>query len=390
MHDLGTLALEDGGRIDFARLRRERLERCLAEMARRDLDALVLGREANARYVSGVRRLWTAGTRPFGPGCVVVRTTGQVHLMSLWDAGMPAEVSRQNYFPRTWNPLNHVASLKGIPGLAEARRVGVDGLTAQYATLLPVALPGAALVDGEEAMRAARRLKTGDEVACIRTAVAVAEACLDAAVAALRPGIGERELLGAFEGRLGAFGLTIPAQEGTFCATPKAGDAAAPPLRQLVTDNTLNSGDLVAMSSGVLYAGYEGGLGRSFPCGRPTEGQERLLNRWRALWVRLSGALGPGRTGADLRQAYVASGEPLPPLPIAHGLGLGVEAPVVGGSLGEAFEAGWTFEPGMVLSVQGYVWEAGAGGYLGRETVLITEGGHEVLSRFPHGPFDVD
>ena len=38
MHNLGTLALEEGGRVDFARLRGERLERALAEMARRGLD----------------------------------------------------------------------------------------------------------------------------------------------------------------------------------------------------------------------------------------------------------------------------------------------------------------------------------------------------------------
>jgi hypothetical protein len=53
----------------------EGLERTLGEMGRRHVDVLVLGREANARFVSGATRLWLAGTRPFAPGCVVVRET---------------------------------------------------------------------------------------------------------------------------------------------------------------------------------------------------------------------------------------------------------------------------------------------------------------------------
>ena len=57
-------------------LRRSRRARVLAAMEADDIDLLVLGREANARYVSGAPRLWTAGPAPFGPGCVLVRGTG--------------------------------------------------------------------------------------------------------------------------------------------------------------------------------------------------------------------------------------------------------------------------------------------------------------------------
>jgi len=46
---------------DDAALRAARRGRVLAEMERADVDILVIGREANARYVAGVRRLWTAG-----------------------------------------------------------------------------------------------------------------------------------------------------------------------------------------------------------------------------------------------------------------------------------------------------------------------------------------
>ena len=55
-----------------------------------------------------------------------------------------------------------------------------------------MAFPAAELVDGEVAMRAARRIKTAEEVAVLREAVAVAEASLAKAVAELRPGASEK------------------------------------------------------------------------------------------------------------------------------------------------------------------------------------------------------
>ena len=64
MSDLGTMALEDGNRIDFTALRKDRFARSIAEMDRHGLDALLLGHEANVKFVSGARRLWTSGCGP--------------------------------------------------------------------------------------------------------------------------------------------------------------------------------------------------------------------------------------------------------------------------------------------------------------------------------------
>lgn len=84
---MGTEVLPD----DRA-LRSGRRQRALDQMAAHDLDVLVLGRQANVRYVTGAPQLWVAGTRPFGPTCVVVRETGAVHLLSTWDEGVPDDI----------------------------------------------------------------------------------------------------------------------------------------------------------------------------------------------------------------------------------------------------------------------------------------------------------
>ncbi|HXW33489.1 MAG TPA: aminopeptidase P family N-terminal domain-containing protein, partial [Acidimicrobiales bacterium] len=132
---------------DGLELRDARRARAFAAMEADDIDVLLLGREANARYFAGAQRLWTAGTRPFGPGCVVVRQSGAVHLVSTWDEGVPGDIPHENLFGITWNPGNLLAWLRGIDGVTEARRIGTDSLTPRFAQLLPKLFPAAEFVD---------------------------------------------------------------------------------------------------------------------------------------------------------------------------------------------------------------------------------------------------
>jgi Xaa-Pro aminopeptidase len=387
----GTMANEFGGTIDFERMRRQRRERCLAEMERHQLDALIIGRDGNGRYISGARRLWMGGGHGFGASCVLVRETQEIFLLSTWDDGIPAEIPIDHLYALSFNPMAYGERLKQIAPLAKARRIGVDAISPLFEGLIKAAAPQAALVDGETAIRAARRIKTGDELECIRTACAIAEAALSASIDALRPGVREVELLGIFEQRMSALNVTAPAVEGTFCATPRSAEGSrVPPLRQLPTDRSINEGDLVALSSGVHYAGYEGSVGRTWPCmGAGSEvkpAQRALYERWSRLWESLRQQLRPGNNGAALRKAYEDTGEPLPPFPIANGIGMGWEPPLIGTALGTEADSRAILEPGMVLTVQGYVWQQGVGGYLGKETVAITADGCEVITRLGPGP----
>src|SRR6201992_1416943 len=79
---------------DGRALRMGRRQRALAQMDAHDIDILVLGRQANVRYVRGAPQLWIGGTRPFGPVCVVVCAPREVYLMSTDDEGVPEEIGR--------------------------------------------------------------------------------------------------------------------------------------------------------------------------------------------------------------------------------------------------------------------------------------------------------
>jgi Xaa-Pro dipeptidase len=360
---------------DDRALRIGRRERALAQMEAHDLDVLVLGRQANVRYVTGAPQLWVAGTRPFGPICMVVRSTGEIHLNSTWDEGMPDDIPHDRLYGLAWNPMTLIEVLKSIDGASTARRVGTDALTPTFAKLLPMAFPNAELVDAEPAMRAARRIKTPDEVAALRGALGVAEKSLATAVAELRVGVTAQELTGILLEAEAAGGVSTPAtQDGAWVTSREH------PWRRARSDGRIENGDLVAFSAGVLADGYVGEVGRTWPVGDVDA--SALYDRWNTLWDRLAAACQPGRPAGDLLAAYEAANEPLPPMPVAHGLGLGFDPPVVTPDL-RITAAEEILEPGMVLSVTGYVWQEGVGAVFGREAVLVTADGPDVLTSSP-------
>ncbi|QZT61420.1 M24 family metallopeptidase [Mycolicibacterium austroafricanum] len=362
---------------DGRALRFSRRERALAQMEAHDLDMLVLGRQANVRYISGAPQLWVVGTRPFGPICEFVRATGEIHLNSTWDEGIPEEIPRENLYGFAWNPMTLVGILQKIKGADTVRRVGTDALTPTFAKLLPMAFPNAELIDAEQAMRAARRIKTPEEVRALRRALVVAEEGLAAGVAALGPGVTEKALAGAVLEAEAAGGVSTPATQDAAWVTSKEH-----PWRRADGDALVRDGDLVALSAGVLADGYVAEVARTLYVGEPTDAVRALYRRRDELWDRLFEACRPGVPVSALLDAYQQAGESLPAMPVAHGLGLGFDPPVVSPSLRATMEAD-ILEEGMVLAVTAYVWERGVGAVFTRDAVLITAGGAEVLSTAP-------
>ena len=288
-----------------AALLQDRRDRVLAAMAAADLDVLVLGRQDDANFASGMHRLWTAGTRPFGAGCIVVAATGRTHVLSSWDAGLPPTMSVDDLFPSTWNPRVMAGHMSSVPGLAEARRIGVDEVSPSFARAIARLAPDAEIVPADDVIARARRHKSAEELELIRAACAVAWAGVDAVLANPELADPDRGGSGLIEA-IAARGVTIP---------------SSAPLVQRLPEG-------LAIDVGVMVDGYEGGVGGEFVDGRRRDTGD--------LWA----ACRPGATHADLADA--ASEEWL-----VRGLGMGWERPVLNGDLG--FHE--TLEAGMVLSV---------------------------------------
>lgn len=329
---------------------REHLELLVPALAEADVDAVLLGRAANARWVTGADALWLSGTRPFAPGCVVVREPLGVHLLSATDDRVPDDVVPFDHlFPISWNPVNLMGALAAVPGLPDARRIGVDSMTPLMAELLAGTFPDAELVDAETVLRAVRRVKTPSDILGIRAAVDLAEECLAAAMSAAVPGVTERALIGIYDDEMAHRGVSTPAFEGSFVAvdgTPRA----------LVSDRPLLRGDLVHLRAGVLRNGWEGWLARSTVCGEGPSGRQHAgFDHWERAMATLVEQCGPGTRVGDLRGSDAT----------VDGVGMGHE---------ELSDAD-ALEPRMVVSVELMVY-----GVLGSETVLITTSGCERLT----------
>ncbi len=348
-------------------------------MEAHDIDALLLGREANARYVAGAQRLWTAGSRPFGPGCVFVRATGAIHLVSTWDEGIPDDIPHEHLFGITWNPGKLLAWLTSIEGLDQAGRIGTDSLTPRFATLLSKFFPSADLVDAEPALEAARRIKTREEVDAIRASISVAETALEAARSELAPGVSERHLAAVFMEAMARQGVTTPAIQRV------AWISSAPRGQGPDAARVAQCGDLVVLEAAVMAAGYSGEVGRTWPVGQNSVdvATKDLYGRADDLRRHLLDACRPGASCAGLLAAYEDGGHPLPPFPIASGLGLGFDVPVVTRQLPNT-AAQERLEPGMALTVSAYVAGQDGRGILHKEAVLVTPDGPEVLTSAPY------
>jgi len=359
---------------DALALRVSRRERAIAQMEAHNLDVLVLGRQANVRYISGAPQLWVVGTRPFGPICTFVRATGAIHLNSTWDEGIPEEIPHENLYGFAWNPMTLVDVLRNIEGSDSAWRIGTDALTPTFAKLVPMAFPQAELVDAEPALRAARRVKTPEEIIALRGALSVAEHGLAEAISALIPGTTEQALAGALLEAEAAGGVSTPATQDAAWVTSKTH-----PWRRAEGNGRIAEGDLVALSAGVLADGYVAEVARTRYVGEPTDAVRTLYRRRDKLWDRLIDACRPGRPTDALLDAYDQADEQLPVMPVAHGLGLGFDPPVVTPRLRATAEAD-ILEEGMVLAVTAYVWEPGIGAVFTRDAVVIGAGGAEVLT----------
>jgi Xaa-Pro aminopeptidase len=295
-----------------------RLIDCLAAMERADLDALVLGRDAHVRAITGEVRLWLAGTRPFTPACVVIRTAKSAHVP-----------------PIMWNPANLAELLRRLPGFTAARSIGVDGMTPAARSLLASVVPDATLVDATPMLRALLRVKTPDEIEALRAAAAVAVDAFAEMIRGLEPGVTAAQLRGRFAQGAAAYSVTTPAFEAI--ATPWTRST------WWSTAGPLPVGDApVVLRGGVLRAGWEASLARTY------RGRNEVVP---AQWDAVVAACTPGARVGELF--------------ITHGVGRGLEV----------LDDDAVLEPGMVVAV-----ELEAGGVIRQDVALITDDAPEVLT----------
>jgi Xaa-Pro aminopeptidase len=368
-------------------LRAYRLQRLTGAMRRHGLDAVLYTKLDTIRYMTSFRpiySMWFHGTR-----YAALLTEGG-HLTFYVASGDYARLTRTMPWIADAVPFPFVFA-EGVPLIAEGIRrhrvakVGVDLLPVSALRALEAAVPGVRFVDGMEVIDEARKIKHPIEVQMLRAAAGVADLGMQAAIAAVRPGVTEIEVSSAAASAM----MLAGSEDIPYYPLVASGDNAVYGYR-FPTTKRIQAGEMVRIDCGAaIVNGYNGDIARIAFAGPPSEEQIKI---YRAVYEML-------RTGVDRLRSGALSTEVVDAVAdvsrrwgyekhtyfgiLGHGLGTDLhEAPtigekVTGGRPPERLEAGMVvaLEPGVLLPGTG-------GGHL-EDVTVITEAGPDVLTRTP-------
>lgn len=389
----GLIGVDWEERIDFARMRGERLEKARAAMKKFDLDVLFLFRYENTRYISGLRTYYHP-TTDVGPGTsILTRDRGPIvfygdadHVLTRMPWIRPEDVNSGVSLEELIGVQRFAEVAKKYLGSSYKGRIGVDLWSPALYHNLPKEFPAATMLDGQEAIMDARMIKTKDEIACMEVAYAMSEAGMQASIDFLKPGVRECEVLGEALRKFWELG-----SEWTQCGQVICSGPNTAPYRRFSSDRIIQDGDIVVLDWGACFNGYFGDFARGWLCGRskPTEEQKKV---WRNAYEQLNAiqnAIKPGITNLDVWrkvEGVFASQNARPQSPPAHAIGIGgSEPPSIRPNTDPV-----TLKPGMVFSVIGHYVKNGVGGVKIENNVVVTDTGCLVYSTYPYGPLSED
>ena len=393
-----TMAVDWEQRIDFAKLRSERLEKARASLRDSSLGAVLLFDQNNIRYVTSTHiGEWA---RDKSARCALLPREGDP---VLWDFGSAAK-HHQLYAP--WLPESSwqagVTSIRGampretgVPDALAARihreladrglagePLGID-LT-DMETLYSLQRQGIETADAQPVMMRARAIKTAEEIALLEHAAAIVDCVYDEIYRMLRPGVREHEVVARAMQLLFQLG-----SEQVEAINAVSGDRCNP-HPHVFSDRLLRPGDQAFFDIIHSFMGYRTCYYRTFNVGGVTRSQIDAYKQCREWLDSAIELVRPGATTDQIANVWPTAQELGFPdeqacfgLQFGHGLGVGLyEAPMI--SRVHSLEHPIEIEEGMVFALETYC-AASDGESAARieEELVVTETGYRVITRFP-------
>jgi Xaa-Pro aminopeptidase len=399
----GKYAVDFEMRIDYGRLRAQRLERAKAQINTDGLGAILTWDEANIRYMTSY--YVTTPLRVLEAQAVFCPRNGEPHLIG---GATPSEVERRMPWmegrvhpnfglarPGAVNADDPVIArwVDGIVALmvehgVDKEPLGLDGTTLSYLFAEAFKKRGIQIVHGKPTMDVARMIKTVDEIELMRITCANSEKAFAAIVDAIRPGVCECDLVG-----IGIKALYEEGDDHTEDLVCCSGYNTNP-YGWSFTDKPIRPGDLIYIDvDGASYQGYKSCVYRTFCCGKATQEQKDLYEECRAMLYDGMSVIKAGATDYDVFERWPQSPgywgydtwAEVGPYALGHGLGLSLhDRPFFLPQHREIGVPPQTFQAGMVLAVETYAGhKGGKDGVRLEENILVTEDGYERLSRWP-------
>jgi Xaa-Pro aminopeptidase len=384
-------------RVDLDALRQKRIAKADAQRRQAGLDALLVWKDENCRYLTDLRPQLIAGKTTALNGALLVEGRAPIVFCS---GGERDRIDRTMPWVKevhTVPIIEEKALVDGLirdilgPVLREHRltdaKLGLDESNMVFYKALTHHFPKMKVEDGDTPMQQARLIKLDEEIVQLEEATAIADAVCATATAAVADGVRECEVAGEAMRTLFRLGGEYAHVMTPFVAS---GEHMAPPHR-ICSDKLIRHGDVVFIDIGAAWCGYFGDMARTVICGEASKEQRKIYT---AVYEGLKAGIAemrPGRTNKDAADAVIKAahkhglGGRFLSLFIGHGVGVGAnEPPYIGETLPGA--PTYEFNPGMVFAVEPLIWVEGVrggGGVRLEEMVLVTENGPHVMSRAP-------
>jgi Xaa-Pro dipeptidase len=382
-------------RVNFERLRKDRLDKAKAALKASNLGSLVCYDFDNIRYITGTH-IGEWCRNKMNRYCILPKggepllfdpATPAKKISCPWiaDRVFPAVGSMRGAIPPETGSVDKVAKdivrwLKEYG--VDKKPVGMD--IADIPLVRALEKAGLEIVDGQEVMLSARIIKTKDEIELLKTSAAMVDAAYEEVVRTIKPGARENDLVAAANHVLFTLGSEL-----VECVNSVAGTRGRPHPHTF-SDRIIRPGDMVFLDIMHAYNGYRTCYYRTFVCGKPTKAQlEAYEIAWK--WLKDSiDAVKPGGTTADVAKAWPApdkfglkTEDEAFLLQFGHGVGLSIwEKPVISRLF--SLDHPYKIEEGMVFALETYYPSAdGKGAARLEEEVVVTKDGCERLFRYP-------
>jgi Xaa-Pro aminopeptidase len=393
----GPMAVDWETRIDFDALRRARVSRAKQQLDAAEIGAFLCFDTANIRYITATV-IGTWANDKAGRFCVLPRG-GEPYI---WDFGSAA---RHHALYCPWLEGRSEAGIStqhgAMPAAADraravARKV-YDVLAEHGLTDEPLGVDichppvlfalqelGLEIVDGQEQLMTARRIKTADEIKLLTHSCMMVDAAYERLYELMRPGVSERDCVAEVNRVLYSMGSELV--EGVNAIS---GERCSPHPHNF-SDRVLRPGDPVYFDIIQSFQGYRTCYYRTFTVGSASPAMVDAYKRCRYYLDVAIDALAPGVTTAEIAQLWPKADEFGFPneeaafaLQYGHGVGLSVwEKPLISRLV--SLDHPEPIEEGMVLALETF-WPASDGWSAARieEQMVVTSDGCEVITRFP-------
>lgn len=394
---LGTMAVDCEIRIDYDKLRKDRLRKMKEQMKKDGLAVLLCFDPDAIRYITSTKlNDWTnnkqvrscllaADQEPilFEVGSAIETKKRLCPWISEriypFVGGMRGSFPKQVVYDNAKKFAGIIADWMKEFGVA-GEPLGMDICEIPFVQALQE--QGIQVVDAQQTILEAEAIKTPEEVELIETSIAIVEAAFWDVVSTARPGVRENEINGMMRNtmyRLGAEEIqNINVITGNR-SYPHPHDAS---------DRFLRMGDMIFIDVVSHFNGYKTCYYQTFVTGKPTQKQLDVYKKtydWLFAAVEL---IKPGVSTADVAQAWptaqelglASEGEAFA-LELGHGIGITHWAkPVISRlfSLDHPEE----IKEGMVFALETYAGEGNDGARI-EEMLVVTEDGYRMLSKFP-------